>query len=67
MIRVDVLEELADDGAFVQRLVVILKCRDEAARVELEEAVWLVVRIYFDVLISISLMRLLVIVESFGT
>lgn len=52
MIGISVFEKLADDGALVQRLVVVLQSRDEAAGVEGEEGSGLVVGVDFDVLVG---------------
>lgn len=52
VVGVGVLQELADDGALEQRLVVVLQSRDQAARVELQQRVRLVVGIDLDVLVG---------------
>lgn len=55
MIGESVFEELANHRAFVQGLGVVLESRDEAAGVEGEEGLGLVVGVYFDVLVGDSL------------
>ena len=47
-----VFEEFADHRAFVEGLVVVLQGGDEAAGIEREERLGLVVRVYFDVLVG---------------
>jgi len=46
VVRVGVLEKLADDGGFVEGFAVVLERGYEAARVELQEGVRFVVRVY---------------------
>jgi hypothetical protein len=50
-IWVCVFEKLAKHRGFVERLVVVLQCRHETARVEGEQGLRLVVRVDFDVLV----------------
>lgn len=50
------LEELAKDCALVKRLALVLKRRDETARVEVEQRFRLVVRIDLDVLVLDALL-----------
>lgn len=52
MVRVGFLEELADDGRLEERFVVVLQRRDQAAGVECQEGLRLVVRVHFDILIG---------------
>ena len=52
MIRESIFEEFADHCAFVQRFVVVLQGGDEAAGVEGEEGLGLVVGVDFDVLVG---------------
>lgn len=52
MVGKRVFEEFADDGAFVERFIVVLQGGDEAARVESEEGLGLVVGVDFDVLVG---------------
>lgn len=51
MIRVGILQEFADDSAFVQWLVVVLQSWDQATRIEVEKGARFVVGVHFDVLI----------------
>lgn len=44
--RVGVFEELADDGAFIERFVIVFEGRDETSGVEFEEGFRLVVGVY---------------------
>ena len=52
MVGKRVFEKFADDGAFVQRFVGVFQGGDEAAGVEGEERLGLVVGVYFDVLVG---------------
>lgn len=50
VVRIGLLEEVDDDGRLVERLAVVLERRHQAARVELEQRLRLVVRVDLDVL-----------------
>lgn len=52
VVWVSVFEELADDGALVERFGVVLERRDQAAGVEGEKRGGLVVGVDFDVLVG---------------
>jgi hypothetical protein len=41
-------KEFADDGTLVERLVVILECRNQTTWVELQQRFWFVVRVHLD-------------------
>jgi hypothetical protein len=51
VIWIGLLQELADDGAFEQRLVVVLQSRDQSSGIEREERVRFVVWVHFNVLV----------------
>jgi hypothetical protein len=51
MIEVRFFQKFAEHRALVEWFVVVLKCGDEAARIELEERFRFVVRVDFDVLV----------------
>jgi hypothetical protein len=52
VVWVSVFEELADDGALVERFGVVLERWDQTARVESQERSGFVVGVYFDVLVG---------------
>jgi len=52
VVRESVFEEFADHCAFVQGFIGVCQGGDEAAGVESEEGLGLVVGVYFDVLIG---------------
>lgn len=51
VVRKRFFEELTEHRALVQRLLLVLQCWDEAARIEIEQRFWFVVRVYFYVLV----------------
>lgn len=52
MIRIRFFQEFAQHCAFIERLILVLQGRYEAARVEVEEGLGFVVWVYFDVLVG---------------
>lgn len=45
------LEKLAKNSALIQRLPLVLQCRNKAARIEIKQRLWLVIWVDFNVLI----------------
>ena len=56
MVRICVFQEFTYDGRLEEWLVVVLKGRDETARVEVEEGLGLVVRVDLDILVRYLLL-----------
>lgn len=51
MVGVGFFEEFAEHGALVKRFALILKSRHQAARVQVQQGLRLVVGVHFDVLV----------------
>lgn len=45
------LEKLAKNSALIQRLSLVLQCGNKAARIEIKQRLWLVIRVDFNVLV----------------
>lgn len=52
---VGIFEKLADNGAFVEGLVVVFKCWDEASGIEFQEGFGLVVGVYLALSMRLEL------------
>jgi hypothetical protein len=48
MIGEGFFKKFADDSTFVERLVIILECRNQTAWVELQQRFWLVIWVHLD-------------------
>ena len=55
VLREGFFEEFTQNRAFIERLVLVLQSRNKTAGIEIEQRLWLMVRVYLNVLVRYTL------------